>query len=158
MTIQEERDVVLYKIYASSHRDQAVSYTLLLKEIQAEFGFNIEKVSSLVWYLKDHRYITREGEKGDLVKLTSKGFNLISEGGFVTQQSNRKNDLQEKIKSLNQSIGILERKVRVLEEKGHKFPRLTKRNNNSWMVWLSFLFAILALALSSLDFIDQMLN
>ena len=115
MSIHEERDIVLTKIHILSHRDLVVSCDLVVQELENEYQLSRERSESAIWYFSDLRYITWDRGNRDNLRLTSRGLNLINEGGFVQQRLNNRLDLGERIDELSQSLSQLEERITALE-------------------------------------------
>ncbi|MEL7247289.1 MAG: hypothetical protein AAFZ63_02125 [Bacteroidota bacterium] len=115
MSIHEERDIVLTKIHILSQRDQVVSCDLTVRELENEYQLSRERSESAIWYFSDLRYVTRDRKNRDNLRLTSRGLNVIDEGGFVQQRLNNRLDLGERIDELFQSLSQLEERITALE-------------------------------------------
>ncbi|MEO0874787.1 MAG: hypothetical protein AAFY48_09300, partial [Bacteroidota bacterium] len=109
------RDIVLTKIHILSQRDQFISSALVAQELKKDYQLSIERTASAIWYLSDFRYILRDQENRDHIRLTPRGMSLIEEGGFVQQRLNNRSDLREKIDELSQTVSQLEERIAALE-------------------------------------------
>lgn len=149
MSIHEERDIVLDKIYSSTIRDQFVSQSLIAEELQIEYQLNVERVASVVWYLNDHRYVIRMKDNKDVIRLTPKAHKLIAEGGFVQQQINARHDLEDEIDQLEANAKQFSKRIDALEEKLRTtVQRPIIRKEGTGIAWAAVFISILALSLS----------
>ena len=116
MSIHEERDIVLDKIHALSLRDQIISYGLVVQELEHQYQLNKERIASSIWYLNDCRYIIRDKDNKDEIRLTPKGLGLISEGGFVQKRINDRRDLEDEIDDLSTKLAQQKEQIIALEK------------------------------------------
>ena len=116
MSIHEERDIVLDKIHALSLRDQIISYGLVVQELEHQYQLNKERIASSIWYLNDCRYIIRDKDNKDEIRLTPKGLGLISEGGFVQKRINDRRDLEDEIDDLSAKLAQQKEQIIALEK------------------------------------------
>ncbi len=137
MSIHEERDIVLNKIHELSQRDQVVSRSLVVKELEGEYQLSQERTESAIWYLIDFRYIIRDQENRDHIRLTPRGNSLIGEGGFVLRRLNNRRDLRKAIDELSHNLSQLEERIAALEEPSEpeEMPVTTQEQKPSFSWW-----------------------